>query len=157
MFRTVASVLARTNKTLTKSVAIALLGLTFQGCGKSGPELADVSGSVTMDGKPLPDVMLEFQPTGGKGSPSIGYTDKNGEYRLRFSRDKWGAVPGEHVVRIDFDYDPGSDAPKPPFKIPAQYNKKSDLRRTLEPGSNSLSFEISSKDIVANTGKTKTR
>ena len=157
MFRTFASTLARTNKTLTRSVAIALVGLTFQGCGDSGPKMADVKGVVTLDGKPLQDVMLEFQPTSGKGSPSIGYTNREGQYRLRFSRDKWGAVPGEHIVRIDFDHEPGSDSPKPPFKIPAQYNKNSDIRRELTAGANTLAFDLSSKEMVAKAGKSKTR
>lgn len=97
--------------------------------------------------------MLEFQPTGGSGSPSIGYTDFNGEYRLRFSRDKWGALAGEHVVRIDFDYEPGSDQPPPPFKIPPRFNTQSELRRQLVEGLNNFTFEFASADMVAQDTK----
>lgn len=157
MIRSFASVFARVNKTATRSVGVAAALLVLQGCGDSGPKLAEVEGVVTLDGKPLSGVMLEFQPTGGKGSPSVGYTDKNGEYRLRFSRDKFGAVPGEHIVRIDFDYDPGSGDPKPSFKIPAQYNKSSDLRRKLVAGPNSFAFDLSSKVVATRADKTRTR
>jgi len=158
MLLTSSMILSHLKKTPTRFVAIALLGLGLTGCGQSGPKLADVEGVVTLDGKPLEGVMLEFQPQGGKGSPSVGYTDKNGEYRLRFSRDRWGAVPGTHVVRIDHDWEPGNDQPKPAFKIPAQYNKQSDIRRDLQPGNNSLSFELSSKEMVAQgSKKTRTR
>lgn len=144
---------ARLKQTPTRFVAIALLGLGLTGCGQSGPKLADVEGVVTLDGKPLEGVMLEYQPQGGKGSPSVGYTDKNGKYRLRFSRERWGAVPGTHVIRIDHDWEPGNDQPKPAFKIPPRFNKQSDIRRDLQAGLNTVSFELESKDMLAQTEK----
>jgi hypothetical protein len=149
MFRFTDLLLARPKRTPSRYVAIGLIGFAVSGCGQSGPKLADVQGKVTLDGNPLPDVMLEFQPTGGKGSPSIGYTDKNGEFRLRFSRDRWGAVPGQHLVKIDHDYDPGSDQKPPAFKIPPKFNASSDLRRDLKPGANEFNFELSSKEMLA--------
>jgi len=119
-----------------------LAALTLAGCGQSPPKLADVAGSVTLDGKPVSNVMLEFQPTGGTGSPSIGYTDRDGTYRLRFSRERWGAVPGVHLVRIDFDL--GSNDRPPVVSIPAKYNRDSKLHRELRPGHNHLMFDLCS-------------
>lgn len=109
---------------------LAVLGLALaagaSGCGQSGRELVKVSGKVQANGSPLSKVMVEFQPQ-DKGSPSIGYTDENGNYELRFSRDRYGALVGRHTVRIDYDYDKGSGDPKPAFKIPPQYNRQSEL------------------------------
>lgn len=147
----------RPKQTLINSVVLSILALGLTGCGKSGPKLAEVEGTVTLDGKPLADVMLEFQPLGGKGSPSVGYTDKNGRFRLRFSRQKWGALPGEHLVRIDFDHEPGSDQPAPPFKFPAKFNKQSDLKRQLVVGSNHFPFELASADMVVKGTKKRAR
>lgn len=129
-----------------------LLGLTLAaatiGCGQSGPQLASVSGIVKVNGEPTPYVMVEFQPTEA-GSPSIGYTDGEGKYSLQFSRDRWGAMLGEHRVKLDFDYDPGSDDARPPFKIPARYNKKSELTAAVVGGSNQHNFEIQLDPEVA--------
>jgi hypothetical protein len=122
------------------------------GCGQSGPELATVAGDVRFDGKPLRDVLVEFQPTAGKGSPSIGYTDQAGHYELRFSASRIGAMPGEHLVRINHDYDPGSGEPKPEFKIPREYNAKSTLKREVAKGENTIDFDLNSKQTT-DTGR----
>lgn len=119
----------------------ALLVAAVSGCREKGPELAKVDGYVKLDGRPVANAMVEFQPR-EKGSPSVGYTDKSGYYQLRFSRDRWGAMPGEHTVRIDWDWEPGSDDPKPEFKIAQKYNKKSELTAKVATGSNSFDFEI---------------
>ncbi len=116
--------------------------LLVAGCGQAAPGLAEVAGSVTLDGRPLSDVMVEFQPTDGTGSPSIGYTDLDGEYRLRFSREQWGAIPGVHLVRIDFDL--GPDESRPSVVIPVEYNRDSQLFRELRPGHNNLMFDLCS-------------
>ena len=127
---------------LFRRIAAGLAGLAVLGCGQTPPNLADVAGSVTLDGKPVSNVMLEFQPVDGGGSPSIGYTDLDGVYRLRFTRERWGALPGTHLVRIDFDVD--SHDRRPVFPIPAKYNRDSTLRRELRPGHNHLMFDLCS-------------
>lgn len=129
------------------SVALLTFG-SLVGCGQSGPKLATVSGIVKVNGEPTPFVMVEFQPE-ENGSPSIGYTDGDGRYKLQFSRDRWGAMLGKHVVRLDFDYDPGSEDARPPFKIPAKYNRNSEIRVEVASGSNSHDFEIRLDQEVA--------
>jgi hypothetical protein len=52
--------------------------------------------TVFLDGKPLQDVLAEFQPDGGRGLPSVGYADADGGYELRFSRDRIGARGRPH-------------------------------------------------------------
>lgn len=111
------------------------------GCGSSGPELAKVTGAVVVNGQPVPSVMVEFQPP-APGSPSIGFTDSDGQYELQFSRKRWGALLGQHTVRLSFDYDPDSGQDKPPFRFPAQYNTASELTADVKSGSNTHNFDL---------------
>ena len=121
---------------LTKAFMVTAIG-----CGSSGPVVAPVQGKVTWNGEPLPNVLVEFQPV-EKGSPAVGYTDDAGRYKLRFSRDKWGATPGTHTVRINHDWEKGSDAPRPTFRIPAKYHSKTELKGEVGKGSNTLDFAL---------------
>ncbi|MGL4551752.1 MAG: hypothetical protein ACRC33_11235, partial [Gemmataceae bacterium] len=50
------------------------------GCGRP---LASVEGTVTLDGRPLPDAEVQFLPDptqGTTGPPSSAYTDPDGRY-----------------------------------------------------------------------------
>ncbi len=69
------------------------------GCG-SGGDLATVQGTVTVDGTPLANASVEFQPQGDGGSPSYGTTDSEGNFELMFTFSKAGATPGKHTVRV---------------------------------------------------------
>ncbi|MCC9604862.1 carboxypeptidase-like regulatory domain-containing protein [Blastopirellula sp. JC732] len=71
------------------------------GCGgKSGPILAPVEGSVTKDGQPISGAQVMFYPDAGR--PSVGQTDGDGHYSLRFTADRPGAVLGSHQVTITY-------------------------------------------------------
>src|SRR5262245_14881626 len=89
---------------------------------------ASVAGPVTMDGKPLPNVVVSFQPTGAALNPGPGSnarTNEKGEYTLRMIGGGNGAVLGPHVVRVDpvvEANDSPDDRGRPPqVKIPAKY------------------------------------
>ncbi|HET6572815.1 MAG TPA: hypothetical protein VFG68_04375 [Fimbriiglobus sp.] len=76
----------------------------LSGCG-GGPDIAPVSGRVTMDGKPLANVYVTFQPNPGKdvenaGRGSVGVTDADGRFTLTYEGGRSGAVVGKHIVRI---------------------------------------------------------
>lgn len=88
------------------SVAIlaVLACLAAVGCGAEFPT-ANVSGVVTLDGEPLQNASLYFQPqrvdaSPVVGPPSIGVTDAEGRYVLKTSEGTSGAVIGPHVVSI---------------------------------------------------------
>jgi hypothetical protein len=129
--------------------------LVTAGCGSSGPELATVSGTVKMDGAPLADASVQFVPVSGR--PSYGSTDANGYYELEFTAAKSGAVPGEHTVRVSTHRraDPDSGAKGQPERIPTKYNSKSEIKKTVNPGKNTIDIEVSEKDgkVVQPTGK----
>lgn len=85
-------------------LAIVLWVSPIVGCG--GSSYAPVSGVVRLDGQPLADAKLIFEPiadgdgnTGG--SPSYGRTDDAGRYTLKSPvADQTGAALGKHRVRI---------------------------------------------------------
>ena len=84
---------------------LVLLPLLFAGCGQV-PPMGTVSGVVTLDGQPLPDVEVQFLPDpeqGTRGATASCYTDEQGRFTLRTERHhKDGALVGTHrVVFVD--------------------------------------------------------
>ncbi|VTS02822.1 Uncharacterized protein OS=Rhodopirellula sallentina SM41 GN=RSSM_06098 PE=4 SV=1 [Gemmata massiliana] len=85
------------------TLSLALYLAFTSGCG-SGPEFAEVEGTVTLDGKPLPSVEVVFLPDAEKktqGPTSACYTDDNGHYKLRCDgAGRAGALVGTHRVCV---------------------------------------------------------
>src|SRR5262249_29795995 len=82
-----------------------VLTLAGLACGCGSYKLAPVSGQVTLNGKPLPNAAVIFQPkrsaTSTPGPGSYGKTDEQGRYSLRIvGQDRPGAVVGMHQVSI---------------------------------------------------------
>ena len=65
----------------------------------SGLNLVDVTGTVTLDGEPLPDAVITFDEPDGR-SFSYARTDSAGGYTMRFDSDVNGVLPGPKRVRI---------------------------------------------------------
>jgi len=80
--------------------AVLFLVLLGSGCGKSGPSVVRVTGTVTRHGEPVTMVVVNFMPEHGR--PSLGVTDKDGHYVLNYERGRDGAVTGNHKVWIEF-------------------------------------------------------
>lgn len=117
------------------------------GCGGRS-DLGQVAGKVTLDGKPLAEARIEFYPT-QEGSIASGRTDANGEYSLMFSRDVAGASLGENLVRIsthDVGYTEGKGEFAIPERVPAKYNRNSQLTVTVEPGKQRHDFDLKSDE-----------
>ncbi|MFN3150623.1 hypothetical protein [Bremerella sp.] len=80
--------------------AIALLASVFLvGCSDSGPALEGVTGTITKGGAPFVGAQLEFYPE-GDGAASYGKSDEQGNFKLRYSTGKPGAVIGNHKVTV---------------------------------------------------------
>lgn len=80
--------------------ALVLIGAAGCGSKSTGPELAQVSGTVKFQGKPLENALVVFFPA-EPGIPSAtGTTDKNGVYRLMTRAPGDGAVLGKHRVTV---------------------------------------------------------
>ncbi len=91
-------------------VCFALV-LTVGCSGGDRPELVEVSGTITKNGKPFVDAMVEFYPEASAGV-SCGMTDSDGNFTLNYSTGQPGAAIGKHTVNVTGGRVVG--APEPP-------------------------------------------
>ncbi len=138
---------------------LILIGVlaALAGCS-GGPKIVPVSGTVTLDGKPLANALVAFNPAApaGKieaaGPGSMGVTDEQGRYALKIigtDGKTVGAVVGEHRVRIstsDITSDSGGDvAARRKEQVPAMYNANTTLTFTVPPGgTDAANFDLHS-------------
>jgi hypothetical protein len=89
---------------LAAVLAVLAAGLIALAARNRGPEFAEVEGTVTLDGKPLADVEVQFLPDPEKSNPgptASAYTDAAGHYKLRCEKmSQDGAVLGPHRVCV---------------------------------------------------------
>lgn len=133
-------------------VLFNLICLIATGCGGGSsdqPDLGSVTGSVAIDGKPLPNAMVVFSPENGRSS--MGITDSDGNYELTYVADTTGAKIGKHSISItnveqDNSEESGGESPVgTQTPIPAKYNTKSTLTEEVKAGDNTFDFELTSK------------
>ena len=119
-------------------------------------DLAEVTGTITLDGEPLPNARIKFENEGG--GYSYGLTDSSGTYRLMFNTEKSGIQPGPKTVRIftvgggpEFSQNSGEAVEEDPDAktdqeiVPDKYNTNSELEETVESGSQTIDFQLTSK------------
>jgi hypothetical protein len=131
------------------------LGLSLTtGClgGSKVPDLAEVTGTVKLDGQPLPQATVTFSPQvkdGEEGRPSIGATDDSGEYSLHYSTSESGARPGQYSVSISTfrpageDKD-GNEVAGTPETVPSVYNSQTTLTAEVKVDGPPIDFELKS-------------
>jgi hypothetical protein len=132
-----------------------LLALTCFAAGCGGSKVGLVSGKVTLDGKPLANARVNFQPIGDTvhtGVGSFGKADDHGEYTLNLiDGSAPGAMVGKHRVAISaYDEskaaDPNDDRRKgPPDRVPLRYNVQTELTFEVKPGPNTANFDLKSR------------
>lgn len=97
---------------------ILMMPVAFAGCGDAQPyTIVPVAGTVTLDGKPLADARVVFQPMKSTGEDtvgpgSVGNTNEDGRFVLETVDRHDGAVVATHMVRITTSKiyeEPGSD------------------------------------------------
>ncbi|HEY2412078.1 MAG TPA: carboxypeptidase-like regulatory domain-containing protein [Pirellulaceae bacterium] len=109
------------------------------------PRLSRVSGTVTLDGQPVPEASVVFEGAQPGEPTSLGKTDATGKYELYYSRGHKGTTVGEHVVLISSYQGPTDENPEPKKEtIPAKYNAKTEEKRTVKRGTNKIDFELKS-------------
>jgi hypothetical protein len=119
--------------------------LLSAGCGSS--DVAPVSGRVTLDGEPVANARVTFQPLGSAENPnpgqgSYGITDAEGRYSLTMVGSKRsGAVVGKHRVSIQSPRGPSDQFPQAPPRpskmIPREYNTETKLEFDVRRGGTS--------------------
>jgi len=111
-----------------------------------------ISGTVTLDGKPLPAGRIEFQPSGQAETTAASGGITDGSYRIR--QDE-GPVPGTYKVSVTSAVTtakpppgamPGDTPPPPKEPIPAKFNAQTKLTAEVKKGGpNTFNFELTSK------------
>ena len=131
------------------SLAVVAGLFAVVGCSDGKPDVpfGAVTGRVTWKGEPLVDALVTFEPA--KGRPSYGRTDASGVYRLEYRGKPWGAVVGEHVVRITTsqllnpeEEQQGADPEVSSEILPRQFNRATTLNATVTEGANTINFDL---------------
>lgn len=123
------------------STMLTILLVSQSGCDQG----THVSGVVKLDGQPLSEARVEFIPTSNTGRIAIGQTDSDGKFQLATSKSVSSVFPGEYKVKVTTSITTGTsdaDLKTTPEKVPAKYNKRTELARTVEDGPNQLDFEL---------------
>jgi hypothetical protein len=138
----------RNSKWQLSPILVAFAAWT--GCGSG---LSSVSGTVTLDGKPLAGsenvrVTIMFFPESGTGAPAAALADESGGYTVS-TGSQAGLAPGNYVVTLSAtEYRPaaGGGAPARRVLTPSRYAnpKQSGLRAQVEPGRNKFDFNLQS-------------
>lgn len=82
------------------SVLLAAWMITAVGCSSSDkPSLAEVTGTLTKNGNPFADALVEFYPEANAGA-SYGTTDAAGNFKLSYTTGDPGAAIGKHTVKV---------------------------------------------------------
>jgi hypothetical protein len=125
--------------------AILAMLVCLVGCNKpEHPDVGRVSGVVTLDGQPLSEATVMFQPAEGRGS--VATTDTAGKYSLTYLDGVPGAIIGQHKVIIRTEI-PGEDG-QPPIKkekLPKRYHDNTELTADVKAGSNTVDFPLTSQ------------
>lgn len=168
---------------MKRLILFGLATALLAGCGGISTDyhkldLANVSGTVRLDGQPLANAYIMFQAQ--DGTFSTGKTDGSGNYKMMFDSNKAGVLTGEKLVRIrlkrswtGFPARPLSetvveevevdDEGKPisndsgestspasvDNELPASYHIKSHLKATVESGSQTIDFDLMSDGSTA--------
>jgi hypothetical protein len=128
------------------------------GCSGDSAGRLPVRGEVIVDGTPVRQGNISFEPTGKQGL-STGAIITDGKYAVA---EKDGLPPGEYLVRINAYADKGPAAyegapvrgadmdgllpPPPKPLLPPEYNEKSTQKVTVtKEGPNEFSFRVQTK------------
>jgi hypothetical protein len=126
---------------MRKILFLAVLALT--GCSAEPPSYR-VTGSVTLDGKPVPDGDIHFRSSDGRWGAEVGKIE-GGKYQLMA---KAGAKRVEISASriIPGGARGGGGEPVPEEYIPEEYNAQSKLQAEVEAGAaNVFDFNLTSR------------
>jgi hypothetical protein len=133
---------------------LALLGPgLLGGCGPKGPTRCEISGKVLLDGQPIEEGVIQFDPLDGQATMDSSIILK-GAYQIPKNK---GLFPGRYLVRIMAGdgysgagrAEPGSGQPTEPGvkrgvdRAPEEYNTKSTQTvEVKETGNNIFDYDV---------------
>jgi hypothetical protein len=131
--------------------AVALLAFgTAMGCSRSGME-SSVSGTVSLEGKPIGPGTVSFVPSDKTQNPAVGTIQPNGSYYLKSNRVE-GLPAGNYQAAVTvyepINLPPGERSSTPSKPVhPDRYMspETSGLAFEVKPGSNTINIDLTSK------------
>ena len=139
-----------------KQIGLAMLNYEAQhrsfpiGCGDTPRQ--SLEGTVTVDGRPLAEGMIQFRPLPGTPGPTAGNKIRDGRFSIASER---GTFSGKFRVEITAKRETGqkvpdelSDTMVDQFEqyLPARYNSQSELvAEVTDTGPNEFQFELASE------------
>jgi hypothetical protein len=139
--------------TLHFSCSFAVL-VALVGCSGQPYKIAAATGTVMLQGRPAPGVEVQFCPDPeamSKGPSSLGETDEQGKFVLRYAvpgeaESKVGAVVGTHKVMLaDLRQKAAPQGHPPnPSRVPIMYGslQTTPLRLEVKEGAGPLVIEV---------------
>lgn len=115
-----------------------MLCLLLLGCGGGGVDMGQVAGRVTLEGKPVPGLIVVFHPQARNDGvnaatrQAMGETDAEGQYRLGTNAPGDGAAVGKHRVELL----PADRESRLPGILAA------DFVADVQPGSNAIDLQL---------------
>ena len=126
--------------------ALGYLAITV-GCG--GDSIAPVSGTVTLDSKPLADAYVVFEPIEVSAEKvASGKTDTEGRYTLSMKDGRAGCLVGKHKVRLTTvapDAMADERSPLPKDRVPMRYQDSPPVFEVAKEGSDQANFDLTRK------------
>ena len=138
----------------TRLLVCAIAVSVFSGCGHGGR--VPLEGTVTLDGQPLKEGAIQFNPLPGTPGPTAGGEIVDGKFAIIPSG---GPFAGKFSVQITSAGPTGRKVFDPPSKkmideytqcLPARYNRQSQLQTEVTPaGPNRFDFALTSEKEAA--------
>ena len=122
--------------TSVSMISCVALGLLLTGCQR----IADVSGTVRVDGKPAKGLIVVFDPGTNDAPRGVATTGADGGYTIRRLGPgaKTGVPVGRYAVKVMAD----TDNPNAP-KVPPSYARGEGLSYEVKGGANTFDIDIS--------------
>jgi len=128
--------------------------LFLVGCSDNGR--SEVSGTVSLNGRPIPEGAITFIPVEGNTGPGAGAEIRDGKYFI--PREK-GVTTGKNRVELRAFRETGRKVQDPTGRpgvltfervmvFPPEYNDKSTLVRDVKPASDTIDFTITAPEPV---------
>jgi hypothetical protein len=133
-------------------VLLLLSGAAAGGCGSGGPPHGTVTGTVSLDGQPVPGGMIMFIPdaaSGTSGPAAQAQIGSDGRFELAGSGGRKEVLVGTYLVTVtgtQISSDSEGQAGMP-VKLPEryQYEQSSGIKKEVVEGPNAIDIELTSR------------
>lgn len=142
---------------LSRSLPLACCCAMWIGCSNNSPyELAEVTGTVSIDGQPFTAGKVMFAPVAKPGEINAGRSalarlKPDGTFKLGTYESEDGAIIGDHwvtIIRVDSAPDPTTAEQTPQPSVPHEFKRVVVPRKvTVVAGQNTIDVALTAADV----------